>query len=144
VQQSDQQRAMKFHLWTMAAPSPRHLPPNWALGCAGGKRQRSWQAKRQERAPLTTDALIYPFSIFADVLIKFVESETALTTANDLAIRRALETAGMEFIDENGGMGNELDLLVIGNSYLRKEPRSAVLPYPDTAGEPYDDPYDWP
>jgi transcriptional regulator with XRE-family HTH domain len=31
------------------------------------------------------------------------ESETALTTANDLAIRRALETAGVEFIDENGG-----------------------------------------
>jgi transcriptional regulator with XRE-family HTH domain len=31
------------------------------------------------------------------------ESETALTTANHLAIRRALETAGVEFIDENGG-----------------------------------------
>ncbi len=31
------------------------------------------------------------------------EVETALTTANDLAIRRALEAAGVEFIDENGG-----------------------------------------
>ena len=31
------------------------------------------------------------------------ESETALTTANDLAIRRALVAAGVEFIDENGG-----------------------------------------
>ena len=31
------------------------------------------------------------------------ESETALTTANDLAIRRAMEVAGVEFIDENGG-----------------------------------------
>jgi transcriptional regulator with XRE-family HTH domain len=31
------------------------------------------------------------------------ESETALTAANDLAIRRALEVAGVEFIDENGG-----------------------------------------
>src|SRR5262245_2431902 len=31
------------------------------------------------------------------------ESVTALTTANDLAIRRALESAGVEFIDENGG-----------------------------------------
>ena len=31
------------------------------------------------------------------------ESETALTTANDLALRRALEAAGVEFIDENGG-----------------------------------------
>jgi hypothetical protein len=28
---------------------------------------------------------------------------TALTAANDLAIRRALETAGVVFIDENGG-----------------------------------------
>jgi transcriptional regulator with XRE-family HTH domain len=31
------------------------------------------------------------------------ESETALTAANDLATRRALETAGVEFIEENGG-----------------------------------------
>ena len=29
--------------------------------------------------------------------------ETSMTTPNDLAIRRALETAGIEFIDENGG-----------------------------------------
>jgi hypothetical protein len=28
---------------------------------------------------------------------------TSLTAANDLAIRRALEAAGIEFIDENGG-----------------------------------------
>jgi hypothetical protein len=31
------------------------------------------------------------------------ESETTLTMANDLAVRRALESAGVEFIDENGG-----------------------------------------
>jgi transcriptional regulator with XRE-family HTH domain len=31
------------------------------------------------------------------------ESATALTAANDLAIRRALESAAVEFIDENGG-----------------------------------------
>jgi transcriptional regulator with XRE-family HTH domain len=29
--------------------------------------------------------------------------ETAMTVANDLAIRRALEAAGVEFINENGG-----------------------------------------
>jgi hypothetical protein len=29
--------------------------------------------------------------------------ETSMTEANDLAVRRALETAGVEFIDENGG-----------------------------------------
>jgi hypothetical protein len=31
------------------------------------------------------------------------EQETQLTAANELAIRRALEAAGVEFIDENGG-----------------------------------------
>jgi transcriptional regulator with XRE-family HTH domain len=31
------------------------------------------------------------------------ERETSLTAANDLAIRRTLEDAGVEFIDENGG-----------------------------------------
>ena len=31
------------------------------------------------------------------------ERETSLTTANDLAVRRAFEAAGVAFIDENGG-----------------------------------------
>jgi transposase len=31
------------------------------------------------------------------------EGRTSLTMANDLAVRRALEGAGVEFIDENGG-----------------------------------------
>ena len=31
------------------------------------------------------------------------EHETSMTLANDLAVRRALEAAGVEFIDENGG-----------------------------------------
>jgi hypothetical protein len=31
------------------------------------------------------------------------EEGTSLTAANELAIRGALETAGVEFIDENGG-----------------------------------------
>ena len=31
------------------------------------------------------------------------EETTALTVANDRAVRRALENAGVEFIDENGG-----------------------------------------
>jgi ribosome-binding protein aMBF1 (putative translation factor) len=30
------------------------------------------------------------------------EEETSLTVANELAVRRALESAGVEFIDENG------------------------------------------
>ena len=32
-----------------------------------------------------------------------VDAGTSLTAANELAIRRAIETAGVEFIDENGG-----------------------------------------
>ena len=31
------------------------------------------------------------------------DGETSLTAANDQAVRRALESAGVEFIDENGG-----------------------------------------
>jgi transcriptional regulator with XRE-family HTH domain len=34
---------------------------------------------------------------------ELTESETSMTAANDQAVRRALETAGVEFIDENGG-----------------------------------------
>jgi transcriptional regulator with XRE-family HTH domain len=34
---------------------------------------------------------------------ELTEDETSMTVANDLAVRRALESAGVEFIDENGG-----------------------------------------
>ena len=34
---------------------------------------------------------------------ELTELQTSMTAANDLAVRRALETAGVEFIDENGG-----------------------------------------
>jgi hypothetical protein len=34
---------------------------------------------------------------------ELAESATSLTVANDLSIRRALEEAGVEFIDANGG-----------------------------------------
>ena len=34
---------------------------------------------------------------------ELAEGRTSLTTANDLALRRSLEEAGVEFIDENGG-----------------------------------------
>ena len=34
---------------------------------------------------------------------ELTEGETSMTAANSLAVRRALETAGVEFIDENGG-----------------------------------------
>jgi ribosome-binding protein aMBF1 (putative translation factor) len=34
---------------------------------------------------------------------ELAEGHTTMTTANNLAVRRALESAGVEFIDENGG-----------------------------------------
>jgi hypothetical protein len=34
---------------------------------------------------------------------ELAERTTSMTAANDLAVRRALEAAGVEFIDENGG-----------------------------------------
>ena len=34
---------------------------------------------------------------------ELTDDETSMTTANDLAVRRTLEAAGVEFIDENGG-----------------------------------------
>src|SRR5215471_12659173 len=34
---------------------------------------------------------------------ELTEAETAMTVVNDLAVRRTLEAAGVEFIDENGG-----------------------------------------
>ena len=34
---------------------------------------------------------------------ELADDETSMTIANDLAVRRALETAGVEFIDEDGG-----------------------------------------
>jgi hypothetical protein len=34
---------------------------------------------------------------------ELADDETSMTAANDLAVRRALEAAGVEFIDGNGG-----------------------------------------
>ena len=34
---------------------------------------------------------------------ELIDGKTSMTAANDLAVRRALELAGVEFIDENGG-----------------------------------------
>ena len=34
---------------------------------------------------------------------ELTDADTSMTAANDLAVRRALESAGVEFIDENGG-----------------------------------------
>jgi hypothetical protein len=36
---------------------------------------------------------------------ELTEKETSMTAANELAVRRVLEAAGVEFIEENGGGG---------------------------------------
>jgi hypothetical protein len=35
--------------------------------------------------------------------VEVIDGDIPVTSANELAIRRALEAAGVEFIDENGG-----------------------------------------
>ena len=51
------------------------------------------------RKGLTRESAVGVTSIRPAELTK---PETSMTAANDLAVRRALETAGVEFIDENG------------------------------------------
>jgi len=41
--------------------------------------------------------------LLARVLTALADGEASVMVANDAAVRRALEIAGVEFIDENGG-----------------------------------------
>jgi hypothetical protein len=50
---------------------------------------------------------------------ELTDDETSMTAANDLAVRRVLEAAGVEFIDENGG-GPGVRLRKSGKEKLRK------------------------
>ena len=50
---------------------------------------------------------------------ELADKETTMTVANDLAVRRVLEAAGIEFIDENGG-GPGLRLRKLGREKSRK------------------------
>jgi hypothetical protein len=51
---------------------------------------------------------------------ELTDDETSMTAANDLAVRRALEAAGVEFIDENGG-GPGVRLRKYGEGKLKKK-----------------------
>jgi ribosome-binding protein aMBF1 (putative translation factor) len=42
---------------------------------------------------------------------ELTEKETSMTAANELAVRRALEAAGVEFIEENGSGGPGVRLM---------------------------------
>jgi len=52
------------------------------------------------------------------------EEGISLTAANELAVRRALEAAGVEFIDENGG-GPGVRLRKSGKEKPRKYPAAS-------------------
>jgi hypothetical protein len=54
-----------------------------------------WSAEELAKHASLSVATIRRAELMADV--------TAMTASNDLAVRRALEAAGVEFIDENGG-----------------------------------------
>ncbi len=54
-----------------------------------------WSAEDLAKHSTLSVATIRRAELMADV--------TAMTVSNNLAVRRALESAGVEFIDENGG-----------------------------------------
>jgi transcriptional regulator with XRE-family HTH domain len=77
-----------------------------------------WRIMRQEQKPALTGAQIRAarallgwsasdLSQRSAVSLRTIQraelAETSMTTANQLAVRRALEAAGVQFIDENGG-----------------------------------------
>lgn len=53
----------------------------------------------------TADELARAAALGRNTILRaeIADDQTSLTVANDLAVRRALEAAGVEFIDGNGG-----------------------------------------
>ena len=60
--------------------------PNFSMITWDALKKRRWPSRQKERA-----------------CAELTEHATSMTAANDFAVRRALEGAGVEFIDENGG-----------------------------------------
>jgi hypothetical protein len=94
--------------------------PSPILGIRDGTNSAIWHYMRQELTkPLTSDQVRAARALLrwsaedlsrqSSVSLRTIrraelaEGHTAMTTANNLAVRRALESAGVEFIDENGG-----------------------------------------
>jgi hypothetical protein len=78
----------------MIKSSPERAPLTSAQLRAGRALIR-WSAEDLARASLVGLTTIRRAEL--------TDGETSMTAANDLAVRRALEAAGVEFIDENGG-----------------------------------------
>jgi DNA-binding XRE family transcriptional regulator len=77
---------------------------------AGEKRMVKPLASSQIRAARaimrwTVDDLAREAALGRNTILRAeaADDQTSLTAANDLAVRRALEAAGVEFIDEDGG-----------------------------------------
>jgi hypothetical protein len=73
----------------------------------------SWRIRLSERDPQERPPRAFPATnggtrpdpspIMTRASEPPIKSQRSMTAANDLAVRRALEAAGVEFIDENGG-----------------------------------------
>src|SRR5665213_3274937 len=104
----------KLYSWL---PTPPKMPSPRGKGC--GTNSAIWHYMGQELKPLTGDQVRAARALLrwsaedlsrrSSVSLRTIrraelaERHTTMTTANNLAVRRALESAGVEFIDENGG-----------------------------------------
>ena len=77
------------------APAPAPPPPLTSAQIRAARALLRWSAEELARASAVGVTTIRRAEI--------TEEETSLTAANDRAIRRALEEAGVAFIDKNGG-----------------------------------------
>jgi hypothetical protein len=71
------------------------LKPLSSAQLRAGRALIRWSAEDLARASTVSVTTIRRAELTAE--------ETSMTAANDLAVRRALEAAGVEFIEENGG-----------------------------------------
>jgi len=75
-----------------------------AVGLLDDQGPDALQTRRVAGAAGTSTMAVYThFGGMRGLIAEVAEEGTSLTLANDLAIRRALEGAGVVFIDENGG-----------------------------------------
>ena len=74
---------------------PPPCPPLVSAQIRAARALLRWRAEDLARASAVGVATIRRAEL--------AENETVMTAANDLAIRRALEAAGVEFLNENGG-----------------------------------------
>ena len=72
-----------------------NLPPLTSAQIRAARSLIRWSAEDLAARSSLSVATIRPAEL--------TDAETSMTAANDLAVRRALESAGVEFIDENGG-----------------------------------------